>query len=378
MHQRNKRARQLHDMDGSNPRSKFSSLTQRTWVVVGIIAAVVLGLWLLWYAADVFLLIFAGVLVAVFLYNLSTLLSTHTPLSYGWALVTVVLTLVVIAGLIVWLWAPRIAREATQLAEQLPRAVEHIRSQIAQTEVGSALLERLPPPSAMLTGRASAITRITGITSTVFSALASLVVVLFVGLYLAINPRLYERGLVRLVPISTRHHARTLLDRLGYTLRWWMVGTISSMTIIGVLTGTGLWLIGIPLAVVLGLIAGLLEFIPNLGPILSAVPAVLLAYTQSPTLALWVIAFYIAVQSLESYLIHPLVFKNAVELPPAITISALLLFGALFGFLGLLLATPLAAVTMVLIKMLYVEDMLGDESVDVVGEEHQQTSNQRA
>lgn len=123
-----------------------------------------------------------------------------------------------------------------------------------------------------------------------------------------------------------------------------------------------------PLPLTLGLLAGLLEFIPNFGPILSAAPAVLLAYTISPALALKVVGLYLVVQSLESYLIHPFVLKNAVALPPVITVVALVLFGVLFGFLGLLLAAPLAAVTIVLVRMLYVEDALGDEAVAVAGE----------
>jgi predicted PurR-regulated permease PerM len=345
------------------------SFIRRTFVVVGIVAAVLLGLWLLWYAAAVFLLIFAGILVGVLLSSLSNVLSKHTPIPYHWSVGIVVLAIFIITGLVVWLWAPRIIHEATQLVDKLPHSLSKIEQQIAQYPWGQELLEWLPPISQIMPSRSNVLARVTDIFSMALNILTSFVVVLFVGLYLAIDPRLYEKGIVKLVPINQRLHAREILQELGYSLRWWLVGRISSMIIIGVLITVGLWLLGMPLALVLGLLAGLLEYIPNIGPILAAVPAVLVAFTQEQSQVLYVVALYLAVQALESYVITPLILKKAVSLPPAVTISVLVFFGVLFGFLGLLLATPLAVVLLVLVKKLYVEDILGDTSASVPGEE---------
>ena len=132
------------------------------------------------------------------------------------------------------------------------------------------------------------------------------------------------------------------------------------MAVVGLITTIGLWLLGIPLASTLGLITGLFEFAPFIGPILAAVPAVLIAFTQSPMDALYVIILYIAIQQIEGYLITPYVQKRAVDLPPALTIFAQLLMGVLFGLFGLLLATPLVAASMVIVRMAYIEDVLGD------------------
>lgn len=344
------------------------SFVHRTLRVVGVVTAVVVTLWLLLRAADVFLLIFAAVLVAEFLYSLAGLLSQHTSLSYSWSLAVVVTMLVGITLGGFWLWAPRLIQEATQLIDTLPQTLEHARQQLMGYSWGRELLQYLPPATTLMPVQGMVLSRITGIFSTALSILTSLLIILFAGLYLALDPQLYQSGLVRLVPVDKRDHARYVLNLLGYNLRWWLVGRLSSMLIIAALTTAGLWLLGMPLALVLGLLAGLLEYIPNFGPLLAAIPAVLIALTQGTNQLISVLVLYLAVQAIESYLITPLILKRAVSLPPMVTIAALVFFGVLFGFLGLLFATPLAAVVMVLVQVLYVRDTLGDDSIQVVGE----------
>lgn len=146
---------------------------------------------------------------------------------------------------------------------------------------------------------------------------------------------------------------------------WWLIGRLLSMLIVGITVTISLWLLGIPLALTLGLLAALLDFIPNLGPTLATVPAVLLALMQSPTQAVYVLLIYIVIQQAESYLLTPIVQHRTVSLPPALTIIAQVILGVLFGVMGLILASPLAAVVLVLIKMLYVEDVLGDTIEDL-------------
>ena len=299
----------------------------------------------------------------------------HTPLPYRWSLATVILMIVGLSGLVTWLWAPRIISEATQLIDTLPQTVAQLRQRLGAYAWGQELLARIPTVNQIVSGRAGMLPRITTIFSTVIGTLTAVVFVLFAGLYLAVDPHLYEKGIVRLVPVSKRDHARHILHVLGYTLRWWLIGRLSSMLIIGVLTTVGLWLLGMPLALILGVLAGLLEYIPNFGPILAAVPALLIALTQGSPHVLYVLLLYVAVQSIESYLLTPLILKHAVSLPPVLTLSVVVLFGVLFGFLGLLLATPLAAVLLVLVQILYVRDTLGDDSVEVIGERHEQAAD---
>jgi predicted PurR-regulated permease PerM len=186
-------------------------------------------------------------------------------------------------------------------------------------------------------------------------------IVIAVGIYFAIEPGLYRRGFIKLLPLGDRRRAHEVLDATGNTLWWWIIGVLISMATIGVLTTIGLWALGIPLAPTLGLLTGILAFIPNFGPILSAIPPMLLGLMISPMDAVYVGLLYIGVQAIESNIVTPQVQKRTVSMPPVLGMIGQLLFGIFFGFLGLLLATPLVAAIIVMVKMLYVEDVLGDK-----------------
>jgi predicted PurR-regulated permease PerM len=186
---------------------------------------------------------------------------------------------------------------------------------------------------------------------------AGILIVLFGGLYLTIEPSLYARGVARLVPPRNRERVAEALLASGRALRRWMAGTAVNMVIVGALTTVGLLALGIPAALALGLIAGLLEFVPIFGPVIAAVPALAVALIISPVHALWVLLLFLAIQQLESNVITPLVMKGAVRLPPALTMMFQVLMAVLFGFLGLLLAVPLLAATVVLTRRLYVEPL---------------------
>lgn len=336
-------------------------------VTVAVVAAVVLGVLFLGYAADVLLLVFAGILLAVFLRGLSGWVSRHTPLSGGLALALVVL---VLAGLLaggLWLGGSRVAREAGVLQDQLPGAVQRLEAQVQESSWGREVLDRLPSSDALMPKWRSLLSQVTGAVSSTLGVLGSGLILLFLGLFLAAQPQLYLDGVIRLVPPTRRPRAREVLVAVGHTLRSWLLGKVLAMALIGVLTGLGLWLLHIPLALTLGVLAALLTFIPNLGPVLSAVPAVLLALVQSPTRALYVALLYLGVQAAESYLIAPLVQHRTVSIPPGLLLTAQVLAGAFLGIMGLVLATPLAAALLVLVQMLYLQDVLGDP-VKVAGQ----------
>jgi predicted PurR-regulated permease PerM len=200
--------------------------------------------------------------------------------------------------------------------------------------------------------------------STTVSAIANVVVVLAGALYLAAQPDLYHRGALRLVPPRRRPSARRGLDALGGALRRWLLMQLAAMAIVGTVTGLALWALGVPSPLALGLIAGLLEFVPIVGPLLAAVPAVLVAFTVGPELALWTGLALLAIQQLEGYVLTPLLARRAVELPPALTLFALVAFVALFGLAGGLLAAPLMVVAFVAVREFYVERALEGGSAD--------------
>jgi predicted PurR-regulated permease PerM len=195
----------------------------------------------------------------------------------------------------------------------------------------------------------------------VIGGVSGLVISVFVGLYMAADPNLYRRGFLRLVPMRFREHAGDILDQLHDTLRAWLLGTLVLMVIVGTMTGVGLWALGIPLAFALGIIAFFLEFIPYVGPILAAIPAVLIASSVGGQEVLFVLLLYWGVQSIEGYLLSPLVYQRSAHIPPVLTISAQVVLGTLLGVIGIIFATPLTACFMVLVQRLYVEDTLGDK-----------------
>jgi predicted PurR-regulated permease PerM len=316
----------------------------------------------IWFVRDVLLLAFAGVLVALLLRAPADWLSHRTgmPGVPSVALVCV-LVLGILTGLFVW-QGPSIAEQARELGEELPVAIDALEARLRQYDWVRNILDNLPEPSQLLNRSQGTIARATGILSQTALALVHFTVILFVGLVLALGPATYVRNTVRLVPPRGRERARDILDQLANTLRWWLLGRLIAMTAIGLLTWIGLALLGIPLAGVLAVVAALLSFVPNIGPILSAIPAILLGLVESPQLALAVAGVYAAVQFIESYILDPVLDRKTVYLPPALTVVAQLIMALAAGILGVALATPLLAGVVVLVRTLYLEDALGDRN----------------
>ncbi|MFO7654278.1 MAG: AI-2E family transporter [Candidatus Krumholzibacteriia bacterium] len=317
---------------------------------------------LLWAGRDVLFILFFGVLVGI-------VLSVFADRLAGWGvprLAAVLLVLLAILGLLtafaVLLW-PTVREQLGIVGRELPRAVEDVVRWI-QAQYGAVIEPGEPVPdleeevqSSLPIRPGAIISGAIPIINTAVGALTGALVGLAVGVYTAINPGLYRRGLERLTPPVHRERAGLALDRANHSLRRWMVGTLINMVVVGVMTGTGLMLIGVPAPIALGVIAGLLEFIPIVGPILASVPGIALALTVSPVTALWVTIFYIVVQQIEGNVLMPVIMRGAVRLPPALTVLFQTLMAVTFGFLGLLLAVPLLAVAVVMAKTLYVEPM---------------------
>lgn len=313
----------------------------RVLIVVGIGATV----FLLWKIAEALLLIFAGALVAVLLIHLRDGVHRWTGLPKGWAFGLVLLLLaLLIIGTGVFLGS-RVATEFTALTRQIETAVENLPAGVTDQfdDIGSWFA------------------RFRTVASGVAFFLTDAVVILFAAIYFAASPDLYRRGLVLLFPPHLHGRVREVLDVCGYSLWRWMIGTLASMASVGVLTGLGLWFLDVPAALALGLVAAFLEFIPLIGPILAAIPAVLIAFSQGPMEALWVALLYLAIQQIEGNVILPIAQKRIVALPPVVTLGAIVAGGLLFGLLGIFLATPLAVVLMVIINLLYIEDTLGEK-----------------
>ena len=324
--------------------------------------AALLILSLFYFATDVILSLFAAVLMAIFFRGLGNWLSKYTKLPQKISVVLVALLIFGIFGFGFWMLEPKVTKELMDLRDYLPQAVESLRLRLANYGWGKLVLEQIPEWSVIFNTIISGtfLRRIGGFFSTTIGIAANFVIVVLVAIYLALEPHIYIDGFVKLFTFKRRDRVREILGAVGNTLRWWLVGKFSAMFLIGVLTWLGLMYLGVPLALTLGIIAALFTFIPNFGPILAVLPAALLALVESPTKSLYVLILYFIIQFIESYFVTPLIQQRAVSLPPVLTIIFQVLLGVLVGGLGLVLATPLLAAMLVTIKMLYVEDVLGD------------------
>ena len=311
------------------------------------------------FAPDVLLVIFAGLLFGVFFSGGGEWLARHIGFARGWGIGLVVLLIILALAGVFLAFAPAAAEQFDQLVQEVPEAIERLRARIADYAWGEELIRRAAPGALM--SNADEGTAATAVVTT-FGALGNFVIMLIVGLYVALDPQTYRRGLVSILAPSMRTAGDEVLCKATDTLKNWLVAQLMAMAVVGSLTWLGLWLIGVPLAPILGLIAALLAFIPNIGPIIAAVPAVLLGFSDGPTTALMVVGVYVGVQTLESYAITPLIQQEKVSLPPVLIISMQLLMGVLFGILGLALATPMAALGMTLVREGYVQRYLGKET----------------
>lgn len=330
-------------------------------------AVVALGLFT-WRLSHVLLVIFAAILVAVLLDGVTRLLRRYLPLGHTAALILVLLLITSLIALFFIFAGPAIGDQVGQLVEQLPQSAAQLRDTLASQPWAQALMRSAPNAEEMVTRAGDLLGQITGVFSSTLGAAVNAAIVVMIGVYLAWEPRVYGRSLMALMPTRAGPRAEQVLDAVGHALRWWLVGRFASMTVVGILTGIGLWIIDMPLVATLALIAGLLSFVPLIGPIASVVPALLLALMEDPLQAVYVLVVYSIVQFLESNFITPLIQRRAVSLPPAVLLAAQLLLGVLFGTIGVLLATPMAVVSIVLVQMLYIQDLLGRD-VEVLGQD---------
>lgn len=359
-------------MGSDNFTVSTDAFIRRTLIVIGLVAAVILFAVFTWQILSVLVLLFAGILLGVLLTSTSGWIRERTPLSHGQAL-TVVLVLIILAfvggG---WFAVPRLASQSQELSTSLMESVERLRSTLESQSWAQPFLNTLPGVGESNSNSLNIMGQMSRFFSRTFNFLIDSVIILFIGLYLAINPDMYANGLIKLFPKSRRRRIGEALDETAYVLRWWLVGRIASMVVVGILSIIGLMILGVPLAFILGVITALLAFIPIVGPTIALIPPSLVALTDSgPTQALYVILLYLGIQFVESYLITPLIQQRTVSLPPVLLIMSQAIFSLFFNFIGLAVAAPFAAMVMTLTKMLYVKDVLGDEDVELIKENPQ-------
>jgi predicted PurR-regulated permease PerM len=359
------------------PGGRLTDFARRMVVAVLVTLLILTVAYVVWTGIHILLFAFAGMLFAIFLVALSDALSTHTGISYHWSLTLIILGLALLAAGLGWLLFDRLSSQIGELIQKIPQSLGQIRDYIAQYPWGRYLIGEVPKAANSLV-QVNRFSQLTGFISGVADFVIAIVVILVIGIFGAIEPDVYKDGLLHLVPPRQRPRTHQALDALAFNLRWWLVGQVALMIIMGISTMLGLWGLGIPLALALGIIAGVLEIIPYIGPWLSFVPSVLMALLVSPWHALMVAGLYLGLHVLEGYVLVPFIQRKVVLLPPALTLITQMLLGYLLGFWGLFVAAPLTVCGVVLLKMLYVEDTLGDETVNVPGEPGSQPNEARS
>ncbi len=332
---------------------------QRVLYTVSVTLAGIVLLLLAWQIKDVLLIAFAGFVVAVFLDGCAAAIRRVTRLPRGAALAVAILLLVGLTVVASLLLLPAVITQLDELFLSLPSLLTDVQATLERTTWGHALLVNVPQASTLASDIGNLLAGVASTLSLTVNSLANAVFIVVVGVFLAASPTTYRRGLLRLVPRKHEARAAALLGDTVGTLQSWLIGQAIAMSAVGVLTAVGLTVAGVPLALALGIIAGVLDLIPFLGPFLAAIPAFLIGLTNGIWTGVWAAVVSLLVQQLEGNVIQPLVQRRAVKIPPALLVLALIVMGKLFGFLGILVATPFAAVIMLLVKHLYVRDVLG-------------------
>jgi len=327
----------------------------RPWPVVWGSVAIVAA----WFLRDVLLLVFASILLAVLLRGAAVRLRRYTRLPTG-ASLALVLALIIGGFAVLATWqGPRVTEEVEILRRELPVAFGQLKARVTGSKAAQKLMDELPSRDEMVGDGTEIVAHAQAAAASTLGVLAAIGLWLFIAVLLAASPRTYIGGVLAVVPQRHERRVRRLMAELSSTLWWWSLGRLVSMTFVGVVTGVGLALLGIPLAFLLGLIAALLTFVPNIGPLLAMVPAVLLALGDDPISALWVAALYAGVQAIEGLLLDPIIDRKTVHLPPALTVTMQIVMGLLAGMAGVALAAPLTAAGMVVVSVLWVRGVLG-------------------
>lgn len=362
-----------------------------------VVVAALLGLQLLWSSRFLMLTAFLGVLFGLAAASAVDWIRTKVPVRRSIAAPLVVFGAVGMLVLIGFWSGPTLAEQSSELRTKLPEAVGKVENWLETRQPG--LLNMIAPPDTAAVAadtsetsarRAAGVQGVSeseptggrlfgafkrhvaklgnlafGVVQSTFAVIAGLVLVIFLAVYIAMDPLVYKRGLLLLLPAHRRAKFDNLLVQLARTLRTWFATQLVAMLVIGIITTVALLIIGVPAAIPLGVLAGIFEFIPNVGPILSAIPAVLMGFVSSPQMALTVVILYWAIQFLENNLLIPYLMREQLDLPPALTLVTQVVMAYVFGFLGLFVAIPLLATVVVTVRVLWI----GEDEYDRSGSE---------
>lgn len=340
-------------MSENNQAQKEKTFTQKVWIVGFIFALIATILLLIEATFNIFILVLAGALAASFFRGLSDILQRKTKLKANLSLaLSVIGTTLILAGLI-FLIGAKVVSQTNKMQEKIPEVINMVKEELNETDVGQELIAQ----TKRMRSSDELMTFISKFFKTTFGGLGDIYIIFMVGAFFTVAPNLYINGIIQLIPPKHRENTEDLMKRLGSGLRRWLAGKLIAMLAVFILTAIGLIILDIPLWLTLAIIAGLLNFIPNFGPLAAMIPAVLIALSESPTMALIVAGLYMVIQLFESSFITPKTQQKLIRIPPALIIIAQIFIGSLTGIWGVIFATPLVLIIIIIVQELYVKPM---------------------
>jgi len=323
---------------------------------------------IIWRLTDLLLLLAAGMLIAFMFWQFAHLLQVKLRVPFPLALTLAVILPITFVSFVFWAFGSMMAGQFAILFDKLPDAFKFAQDWLQNSELGreiSARAATLMPDSSRVMGI------VQGVIGSLGTVVTSLVVVLIAGVYLAAQPRLYGSGALALIPPHARAKTVSTVAAVMTAISHWLKAQAVSMVFIGVFTSIALSMIGLPAAPAIGLVAGICEFVPYLGTIVVAIPAIILGFSISPETGIWTIIAIAVIQQVQGNIVTPLVQSSMAELPPALTIFSLIAFGVLLGPMGVILAVPLTVVGLTLVKELMPYDKAAIKALeDAIAPEH--------
>lgn len=333
--------------------SSESSLTRNAWKVAGIVALLVIVILFLKSSVHILILIMVSVLMACYFLGLGSFIERKTGLRSNVSLLISVIGTILISSALLLLLGSRIVAETNELTDRLPAMMEKAQDYLEQNQLGEKAVEYLENSNIA----EKAAKYVSGFFKTTFGGVGDIYVIFLVGLYFTFSPKMYKRGLLNIVPPSSRPKAEEVLNKLSHALTNWLFGKFISMSLVFVLIAIALSIIGLPLWLPLAFITGALVFIPNFGPLVAAVPTILVALSVDLTTAIIVAVLFLAIQTLEGSIITPKLQNHLVKIPPALIILGQIFAGTLIGIWGLIFATPIVLILKILVEELYIHPM---------------------
>lgn len=340
-----------------------SGFANKVWITVGITAFVIILILIIYKTFNALLLLLAASLIALFFVAVSNKIKKWTGLKNGVSLAITIVLMVAVVGLFFWMVGAEAQQQFKEMQEAVPVMIENAQSYLNKTDLGQKISQYITD----IENQKKVLPFLQGFFQSSFGVFGDLYVVLFLAMFLSISPFDYINGAVNLVPRRGKTIAKQLFENLGYNLQKWIKGAIISGSVVFVLSATGLLILGVDMWLILAISAGLLNVIPNFGPIIAMIPAVLVALLTSPTLALLVAGTYLTVQIIESNLITPNVQKKLLNTPPALLIFFQVLMGTLAGGWGVVLAVPMLVIVITVVKDLYLDNNTGLETSEEGG-----------